>query len=168
MERKNIILTGFMGTGKTTVGTLLAQKLGYIFVDTDQFIERKCGMSIPAFFREKGESLFREMENSVARELAEKNSLVISTGGRFMLDPANAAILGKTGPVFCLVATPDEILERVSRDPGTDRPLLQVDNPRERIIELMKERQKGYEQFLQLMTSGKTPSEIVQDLIQHL
>lgn len=168
MGQENIILTGFMGTGKTTVGTLLAKNLGYGFVDTDQLIEEKCGMSVPAFFKRKGETAFREMERGVAKELGEQSSLVISTGGGFMLDPVNAEIVGKTGKVFCLVATPEEILNRISEDSGADRPLLQGKNPRERIVELLKERQEGYTQFLQLITSHKTPLQIVEQLIQLL
>ncbi len=168
MNKNNIILTGFMGTGKTTVGILLAENLGYDFVDTDQLIEKKSGMSIPAFFEQKGEIAFRAMERVVAKELAARTSTVISTGGAFMLDPVNAEIAGKTSKVFCLVATPDEILKRVFSDFHNNRPLLQGDNPRERIIELLGQRQKGYAQFTQIITTNKSPLQIVQDLMRFL
>lgn len=97
------------------------------------------------------------------RELADKNGLVIATGGRFMLDGDNAALLGKTGRVFCLVATPEEILERVKSD-GNIRPLLQVPDPLAHIVELLQQRKKGYEQFPQVVTSGKSPEEITEDI----
>ncbi len=81
----NVVLTGFMATGKTTVGRLLAERLGYEFVDTDQLIEQRHG-PIPAIFRESGEGEFRRLERSVADELAARRQLVISTGGRLLLD----------------------------------------------------------------------------------
>jgi len=164
-DNKNIILTGFMATGKTSVGRTLASQLGYDFVDTDQLIELKIGMTIAEFFKVKGEDAFRKMEADLARELADKNGLVIATGGRFMLDGDNAATLGKSGWVFCLVATPEEILERIEND-GHVRPLLQVANPLERIVELLQERKKGYEQFPQFVTSGKSPETVAEDLVR--
>ncbi|GBC61444.1 shikimate kinase [Desulfonema ishimotonii] len=167
MAKQNIILTGFMGTGKTTVGKLLAAHLGYDFVDTDHLIEVRSGQSIPEIFREKGEAAFREMEAALACELAEKKALVISTGGRMMLDPANAKALGRTGTVFCLMATPEEILERVSRDTHI-RPLLEAPDPIERIVGLMRQREEGYGRFPRLMTSGKTPAQVMADLLRML
>lgn len=168
MNKNNIILTGFMGTGKTTVGILLAEKLGYDFVDTDKIIEKKSGMSIPEFFKQKGDIAFRAMEHIVAKELATRNSTVISTGGRFMLDPFNAEIVGKTGRIICLVATTDEILKRVSDDSNSSRPLLQGENPRERIVELLRQRQEGYAQFTQITTTDRTPVQIVRDITRLL
>ena len=103
------------------------------------------------------------MESDLARELADRRGLVISTGGRFMLDPDNAAALGRTGRVFCLVATPEEILERAEGDTHV-RPLLQVPNPLENIVELLQQRKEGYGQFPQLVTSEKTPETLAGDL----
>jgi len=162
-DKQNIILTGFMATGKTSVGRTLASQLGYDFVDTDQLIETRIGMSIAEFFQKKGETAFREMEAALARELAGRRGLVISTGGRFMLDGDNAAILGKTGRVFCLVATPEEILKRAESDSHV-RPLLQVPNPLEHIVELLQQRKKGYGQFPQLVTSERSPENVAQGL----
>jgi shikimate kinase len=163
-DNKNIILTGFMATGKTTVGKTLASQLGYDFVDTDVLIESRIGMTIAEFFQQKGEGAFRKMEADLAQELADKRGLVIATGGRFMLDGDNAAVLGKTGRVFCLVATPEEILERVESDSHV-RPLLQVPNPLEHIVELLQQRKEGYEQFIQLVTSQKNPETVVEDIL---
>ena len=164
-DKKNIILTGFMATGKTSVGKTLADQLGYEFVDTDQIIESRIGMTIAEFFQEKGEAAFREMESELARELAEKSGHVIATGGRFMLDGDNAAILGKTGRVFCLVATPEEILKRVGSDSNV-RPLLQVPDPLEHIMELLQQRKKGYGQFHQVVTSEKSPAAVAADILR--
>ena len=85
------------------------------------------------------EAVFREMEAAVSGQLGEKQGLVIATGGRLMLDAANAVALCKRGRVFCLVATPEEILDRVSKDKRVKRPLLEVPNPMGRIVELMKQ-----------------------------
>ena len=123
-DSRNIVLTGFMGTGKTTVGRLLAQQLGYEFVDTDQIIEERHG-KIGDLFRSAGEEAFRRIERELASELADRERLVIATGGRMMLDPQNVASLSRNGRVFCLVATPDEIFDRVVHDSSrVERPLL--------------------------------------------
>jgi shikimate kinase len=106
------------------------------------------------------------MEAAVARELGEKEGLVISTGGRTMLDPTNAAALSKKGRVFCLVATPEEIMERLERDPEVRRPLLDGPNPMARVVEIMREREEGYARFPQLVTSGKSPEELTSLLLE--
>lgn len=163
-EKKNIVLTGFMGTGKTTVGKLLAAELGYEFIDTDNVIETRCGRSIPEIFRESGEDEFRSLEADLVRELAEQEGLVIATGGRLMLDPANAAALSRKGLVFCLAATQDEILSRLTNNQQS-RPLLNVPEPGERIVELLAQRAEGYGRFHQVMTNDKSPKEITKELI---
>lgn len=165
MSKPNIILTGFMATGKTTVGKLLADQLDYEFVDTDELIMERSGQSVAEIFREKGEASFREMEAAVARELGEKEGLVVSTGGRFMLDPDNAAALGKSGRVFCLLAAPEDILNRVTKDKHVKRPLLDVPNPMARIVELLEQREEDYSQFVQLETSASTPDEVTRKII---
>ncbi|MDY0094065.1 MAG: 3-dehydroquinate synthase [Candidatus Vecturithrix sp.] len=164
-SKPNIILTGFMATGKTTVGKLLAEQLDYEFIDTDQLIEARSGMTIPEIFRQKGETAFREMEAAIVQELAEKEKVVISTGGRLMLDAANAAALSKRGRVFCLVATPEEILKRVSHDSHAKRPLLETPNPMQRIVELLQQRKESYHHFSQFATSEKTPDEVTRHLL---
>ena len=136
-----------MATGKTTVGKLLADQLGYEFIDTDELIVERSGQSVAEIFRKKGEAVFREMEAAIAQELGQKKGLVVSTGGRFMLDPGNAAALGKSGRVFCLLAAPEEILDRVIKDKLVKRPLLDVPNPMARIVELLQQREEGYGQF---------------------
>lgn len=167
-DNKNIILTGFMGTGKTTVGKLLSSKLEREFIDTDQLIEERQGLKIPDIFTQLGEPAFRKMETDIAKELGERERLIISTGGRLMLDPANVAALSKNGRVFCLVATPQEILSRLESDNDNRRPLLDVPNPSEQIVELLQQRKKGYQQFLKLTTDDSQPSDITNILLSFM
>ena len=167
-RRANLILTGFMGTGKTTVGRLVAERLGFAFVDTDAIIEERHG-PIASIFAERGEAAFREIERGLAQELAARSGLVISTGGRFMLDEANAEVLGGTGTVCCLVAEPEEIHRRVSADRSpTERPLLTGPDPRARIVELLAERAPLYARFPQVATDGRTPSEIADEVVAQM
>lgn len=153
-----------MGTGKTTVGKNLAKQLDYQFIDTDHLIEERIGMTIAEYFKKEGEAAFRRQEELLAQELAEREGHIISTGGRFMLNPDNAAALSKTGRVFCLVATPDEILDRVTGDTENVRPLLQVENPMENIVELLQQRKDGYGRFSQFVTSQKEADMVAQDI----
>lgn len=164
MEKPNIVLTGFMGTGKTTVGKLLANQLDYEFIDTDELIEKRTGKRIAKIFEDMGEKAFRKMEADIAKELSQRKKMVISTGGRLMLDPDNAAALSSTGRVFCLVATPEEIFERVSKDEVNIRPLLASADAMGRIIELMRERQEEYRRFPEMVTSEKTPDAVTKIL----
>jgi 3-dehydroquinate synthase len=153
-----------MGTGKTTVGRLLADELGYELVDTDVLIEQRHG-PITAIFAARGEEGFRSIEREVAVELAGRTGLVVATGGRMMLDPANVRALSANGRVFCLVATPEEVLERVTGDRSRrERPLLTVPDPRRRIVELMSERDPHYRRFPQLVTDARTPAAVAHDL----
>jgi len=157
-----------MGTGKTTVGKLLAKKLKRKFIDTDQLIEERQGVTIPQIFTDLGESAFRKMEADISKELGKKEGLVISTGGRLMLDPANVAALSSTGKIFCLVATPQEILSRLESDKDNRRPLLDVPNPSEQILELLQERKKGYQRFLKLATDDKQPADVTENLLEFM
>ncbi|HVR79157.1 MAG TPA: bifunctional shikimate kinase/3-dehydroquinate synthase [Acidimicrobiia bacterium] len=160
----NLVLTGFMGTGKTAVGRELALKLGMEFVDTDEVIETRHG-PIAHIFEKQGEAAFRDMERELAKELGERKGLVIATGGRMILDPANFRELSKNGRVFCLVATPEAIHHRVANDESRkERPLLQVDDPRQRIIELMAERAHDYDRFPQVITDYGGPSTVADEV----
>lgn len=163
----NVVLTGFMGTGKTTVGRIVAASLDYEFVDTDHVIETDHG-PIPVIFAEQGEEAFRSIERRVAVALAERNGLVIATGGRLMLDPENAAVLGASGRVFCLTAPAEVILERVVGDGTAHRPLLDGDDPPARIRALLAERAAAYARFEQVGTDGQTPEAIAADIERRL
>lgn len=162
-EQPNVILTGFMGTGKSTVGRLLAAALGYEFVDTDALIEKRAGMTIPALFHAQGEATFRAWERAVAAELATRQRLVIATGGRLMLDDENAASLERSGSVFCLAASPATIAARLARD-GIKRPLLAGLDPAGRIAALLQERSAGYSRFRQIDTNGKEPAAVAAEI----
>lgn len=143
---RNIVLTGFMGTGKTTVGRHLAELLDRQFVDTDTLIERQHG-PIPTIFSEHGEAHFRHLEQQVAEGLAGSTDLVIATGGKLLLDPDNVRAID--GRIFGLVVPDDEILRRVERN--RHRPL--ATSP-EAVRALLAERREGYRAFTQIDASG--------------
>lgn len=154
---RNLVLTGFMGTGKTTVGRILAGRLGYDFVDTDAVIESRAG-PIHEIFERDGEAGFREMERTVARELAGRTRLVIATGGRMMLDPECAACLEPGADVVCLTAGAETIIERVGDT--ASRPLLDVPEAPARVRELLAERAEGYGRFPAVDTEGRSPEQV--------
>lgn len=157
--KQTIVLTGFMGTGKTTVGRLLAARTGRVFVDTDELIVWRAGKSIADIFADEGELAFRSYEAAVAQELSGRDGLVIATGGRLMLDPDNAQALSHNNQVICLTASPEEILARIQAD-GPRRPLLAVDDPAGQIQRLLTKRATFYGQFRQLSSSGRSPAEL--------
>lgn len=144
MCMRNIILIGFMGAGKTAVGNRLSKKLGYEYIDTDQYIEEKEGMTISNIFAERGEEYFRNLETSVIKELMlRKTPTIFSTGGGMPLRRENAELLKELGVVVYLKAMADTIYARVKGD--TKRPLLQCEDPRQKIIDLLEIRNPKYE-----------------------
>ena len=165
MTQPNIILTGFMGTGKTTLGRLLAEKIGYKFIDTDTQIERETRKTITELFKTQGEAAFRKLESELVEGLAQKEGLVIATGGGLVLDPSNVAVLSKTGKIICLTASPEEILARVAKQQDV-RPLLQEKDPKAKIIDLLQQRDSVYRQFPQLSTSELSREELINQLVR--
>ena len=162
------MLTGFMGTGKTTVGRLIARELGWAFVDTDHLIIERHG-SIDEIFAQQGEGTFRELERRIAAEVAAGRRQVIATGGRMLLDAANADALTATGRVFCLAADAGEIVRRLGSDTsGPVRPLLTGDDPAAAVNRLLAERSAGYGQFEQVPTGGREPQDIAAEIIERL
>ncbi|WP_419837980.1 shikimate kinase [Candidatus Poriferisodalis sp.] len=165
---RNVVLTGFMGSGKTTVGKLVAHELGWTFVDTDDVIVARHG-PIEAIFAEHGEDAFRALEREVAVEAAAGQHQVIATGGGMLLDPVNADVLTATGRVFCLVADADEIIRRLRADvDGPVRPLLAGEDPAAAVARLLDDRAAGYAQFEQVRTAGRLPGDIAADIISRL
>jgi shikimate kinase len=164
---KNITLVGFMGTGKTTVGKLLAKRLGYRFVDSDDEIESEQGVSITHIFSELGEAHFRDLETDMLKRLSKREGLVISAGGGAVIRAENVENLKKGGPVVCLAATPEEIYERVKH--STHRPLLKVDDPLGRIRELLDLRRKFYSRAdFTVDTGGLGPEEVVGRILKRV
>jgi shikimate kinase len=139
---KNIVLIGFMGTGKTSLGKMAAAQLNYDFLDTDQMIVAKTGMDIPSIFQSHGEAYFRKLESEIARVLALVNQKIIATGGGFPLNPANIEVLRPNSLVVLLKAAPGVIYERVKDH--TERPLLAVSDPLSKITEMLRERESFY------------------------
>jgi shikimate kinase len=156
-----------MATGKSAVGQVLASRLGYEWVDTDSVIESRHG-PIFEIFENDGEEAFREMERGLASELAARDGLVISTGGRMMLDPLCAERLGRNASVFCLTARPGEVLRRVRSQVGPPRPLLAGNHPADRIAELMAERAEGYERFEQIETDRMSLDQVADEIMERL
>lgn len=167
MSPANIILTGFMGTGKSTIGRALAARLGATFIDTDQLIEKRNNCRITDIFGRQGEAAFRRMEADLAPELAAQRDQVIATGGGFFTNPENIRVLQQSGRIVCLTAAPKEILNRVKKQGGT-RPLLQHPDPLEQINQLLREREPVYRQFPQIPTSGQTVKQVVDTIINLL
>lgn len=162
----NVVLTGFMGTGKSTVGRLLAMRLRVKHVDTDHMIERRHG-PISRIFSELGEDGFREIEREIAAECAHDVGYVISTGGRFMVDQHNADLMSADNRVFCLSATIDEIMRRVMKRRAT-RPLLAGANPRAKVVALIEERRDAYGRFEQVPTGDDPPMTVVDDILRRM
>ena len=142
---KNIILTGFMGTGKTVVGRSTAQALGREFVDMDAVIEQREGMTIPEVFAQHGEAYFRERERELCGELARLRSLVIATGGGALIPEANFRAMVESGTIICLKCDPDEILYRLNGD--ENRPMLWGAERHERVGALLEQRKAAYDRI---------------------
>jgi shikimate kinase len=165
---KNIVLIGFMGSGKSTVGRELHQMLGYPLVDMDQWIEQRAGKPVTAIFADEGEGAFRDMETALIDELALPDAprRIISTGGGVVGRPENREKLRKLGYVVWLKAPVDVLLERTSRN--RERPLLHTENPRERIETLLKLREPWYHETAHLAvdTHGLDSGEIAAGILE--
>jgi len=165
---KNIVLIGFMGCGKSTVGRELHQRLGYRLMDLDQLIEDSMGKKITEIFREEGESAFRDFETLQLTEISKQTETrhIISTGGGIVIRPENRSLLRKMGYVVWLRAPEKVIFERTSRN--RDRPLLNEPNARARISELMAEREPWYRETAHLIvdTAGLESHEIAAGILE--
>ncbi|MEM7533876.1 MAG: 3-dehydroquinate synthase [Chloroflexota bacterium] len=144
LSNKNVIITGFMGTGKTTIGRQLARRLKRQFIDMDDEIERYFDKTIPEVFADDGEEVFRAYESQLCADLAQETDLVISTGGGALVNPQNREVMAETGVLICLTASPKEILRRVLK--REYRPLLpgDQDEKRRNIERLLAERRLAY------------------------
>ena len=163
--KSNIVLIGFMGTGKTSVGIRLTEMLNMTFVDTDDLIEKDSGMIISDIFKDMGEEHFRDLESKITEKISELENQVIATGGGIIKREKNIQNLKKKGLLFCLDARPEVILQRTSG--YNHRPLLQVDDPIDRIKELLKERDPFYAKAdHRIDTSDLTINQIAENIIK--
>lgn len=167
LEARNIILAGFMGTGKTTVGRLLARRLGWKLLDTDRLIEERARMPVDRIFDELGERAFRDMETDVAHSLPAMSNCVIATGGGFVLREENLRAANQAGVVILLMASAEQIWHRVRR--SRRRPLLRTDNPREAIEKLLEERREAYNAIpTRVGSDGRSPQAVADEILELL
>lgn len=164
----NIVLIGFMGTGKSAVGKVLAHDLGREFVDLDQAAEERIGMSISGFFKIQGESAFRALEQELVREFAVYEGMVIACGGGVVLEPSNVKRLRQTGRLVLLEAEPETIYERLKND--TSRPVLGDQVQLETIKKLLDSRDEKYKRSADLVvnTDQKNVQETADEIIRRL
>jgi shikimate kinase len=151
-----LILIGMMGAGKTTVGRELARRQSLRFADCDHELIARTGVSVPIIFEFEGEAGFRQRESRLLAELLAEPDIVIATGGGIVLDPANRALLSERGTVIYLNVPSHVLWERTRRD--RNRPLLQVENPRERIEELHRQRDPLYRAVAHIIVDGERGS----------
>ncbi len=165
--KENVILIGFMGVGKTSLGKLLASKLGRGFVDLDEKIEHDAGMSIPQIFETYGEKYFRELEKNAVKEVSTRRNIVIATGGGTVKDEENLQLLKNSGVIICLTTEPEEIYRRTARQ--GERPVLDGGGSErlETIKKLLAEREKFYKQAdYQIDTTDWSPLQIVNNICE--
>ena len=160
----NIALIGFMGTGKTSVGRLVAELLHFHYVDTDEMIQSSTGRTVAEIFAESGEAAFRALEEKVVAELAGRTHTVISCGGGLPVAPQNMAGLKTHALVVCLWASPGKIWERVKNQ--THRPLLHDPDPQKKIRELLAAREPFYKRAdILLNTELRSLREVAQQVV---
>ena len=160
---QNLALIGFMGTGKSSVGRLVAAQLHFNFLDTDEMIETRAGISISEIFAHSGEKVFRELEAQLLLELSRAHNTVISTGGGLAANPDNLASLKQHALIVCLWASPTVIWERVRGQ--THRPLLQGPEPLQNVRQLLSTREPVYKQADVLVN---TEQRSIKDVAQHV
>ena len=166
-EMKNIVLTGFMGAGKTSVSAELARLTGFARVEVDEEIESAAGMTIPEIFEKFGEPRFREMETEEIKQADSRKGAIISTGGGAVMREENTDAMRANGVIVYLRAEPDTVLERTSRN--SDRPLLQVEDPLKKINELLDMRRPYYERAdIIVDTDLATPREVAEEILEKL
>ena len=163
----NIVLVGFMGTGKSTVGRVIAQKLGFHFIDTDDVIEQTSKAKIFDIFAEHGEVYFRDLESQAVESVALMKNQVVATGGGVVLRSSNIDLLRTGGPIFCLNATPKAIWDRVRS--SRSRPLLRGPNPLKKIETLLDKRAPYYALAdHQIETTGVSIDRVANEIISYI
>ncbi len=168
MNRRNIILIGPMGSGKSTIGNIIAKRLNREFCDSDHYIEDRTGVDIARIFDIEGEAGFRDRESKALVDLLSSNNRVVATGGGSVLRPENQKLLRETGYIVFLDTSVKEQLQRLRRD--KKRPLLQTANPRERLESLFAERRPIYLELadLAVKTDKRVARRLAADIISQL
>jgi shikimate kinase len=168
MKAQNIILIGPMGSGKSTIGNILAKKLGRDFQDSDHFIENRTGVDIARIFDIEGETGFRDRESYALEDLLGQNNQVVATGGGSVLREKNQALLRSKGYIIFLDTSVNQQMQRLRRD--KKRPLLQTENPRERLEALFDARRPIYLDLadLAVKTDRKQARRLASEIIDHL
>lgn len=168
MPRRNLVITGFVGTGKTTIGRQLAARLGWPFLDFDEEIVRRAGRSIPEIFEHEGEEVFRAMEAALCQEWSHPRGWVLATGGGTCVSPANRAALQAGGHLFFLYADLEEIARRLTG--AVDRPLLRLHSGEtllERLKSLWQAREAAYREIPHWIdTTGRSLDEVVEEILR--
>jgi shikimate kinase len=164
---KNIILTGFMGTGKSSVGEILAERLGYKYCDLDNLVVECTGMSINQIFEKFGEEYFRDIETATLKKVFSQERMVISTGGGAVIREINREMLRSMGYVINLVASDDVIYSRLHMDNG--RPLLKDKMSVENIRKMLDDRERFYtDADIRIDTNGKKVEDVVLEILSYL
>ncbi|MDO8427907.1 MAG: type I 3-dehydroquinate dehydratase [Candidatus Diapherotrites archaeon] len=158
----NIVLTGFMGCGKTTVGKALAEKIKKRFIDTDELIQKTAGKTISEIFAEQGEKKFRKLESKTISQVSKLDNQVIATGGGSVLNPENLKVLNRNGVILFLNTSNDVILKRIENQ--KNRPLMSVQNQKKQVQKLMKKRMPFYTQADYILDANCSITEIVNEI----
>ncbi len=162
----NIVLCGFMGCGKSTVGRLVAQRMQLEFVDMDSYIERQAGCTVSEIFARDGEAAFRALETRCAWELSARDGLVIATGGGAVMNPENVQALRSGGVLILLQISPETVLYRLRNN--NTRPLLQRPDKEAAVRELMEQRRERYLAAASVVVDGNMPSSQVATQVCHI
>ncbi|MTI48207.1 shikimate kinase [Sporosalibacterium faouarense] len=165
---KNVVLIGFMGTGKTTIGKIIAQKINYDFIDTDRYIEEKFNISIKGIFESYGEEYFRELEKRAIEEISSREFSVISTGGGVILNNDNIINLKEKGIIFLLNGSVETIVNNLSNS-RNKRPLLSENNWTEKLVCLLEKRKNMYISSADYIIdiNDKSLNMLAQEIINH-
>ncbi len=167
MRQKNIILCGFMGCGKSTVGALLAKKNGMSFIDLDSYIEKKQNKTVSEIFEESGEEHFRMLEREAARELSEKRGIILAAGGGTLTFRENVDILHKSGIIILLDVPVEKIASRLKND--TTRPLLNREDRENAMRELYNKRLPLYRGAADIIINAdQSPMSICMDIMSQI
>jgi len=162
-NKPNLYLVGFMGVGKSAIGRRLAREMNYKFIDSDHVIEKKIGKTIPEIFKSEGEAAFRGYEREFIESGHPTEGCVVACGGGLVVQAGMSDLLKECGIVVCLFASPESIVERTGRN--KNRPLLDVEDPEERVRQLLADRESIY---MQAGTCITTEERSISEIVQHI